>query len=141
MVATTLLQTGGGGGGGGRKLSPRKSGPWIILAKKQNGVNFEIVNDKQQMEIIHHDRLIPVKGTTHDDMSQQLVDLDNPQNVSTSSIHVNDYKLFASLTFGPCDVIKSHDLATVVKDDVMNKYPLCSKYDVMKNIYLVQGVR
>ena len=46
--------------GENRKLAPRKSGPWTIVEKKPNGVNFKIQNEKQT-KIIHHDRLVPYK--------------------------------------------------------------------------------
>ena len=31
--------------GENRKLSPRKTGPWTILEKLPNGVNFRVIND------------------------------------------------------------------------------------------------
>ena len=45
--------------GESRKLSPRNTGPWTIVAKKNNGVAFEILNASKQTKIIHHDRLLP----------------------------------------------------------------------------------
>ena len=49
--------------GENRKLSPRRNGPWTVLFKMPNGVNFRIVNDKSREEkVVHHDRLSPVKG-------------------------------------------------------------------------------
>ena len=46
--------------GENRKLSPRKTGPWTVIRKCNNGVNFEIENDKnKKRNIIHHNRLFP----------------------------------------------------------------------------------
>ena len=46
--------------GENRKLSPRKIGPWIVVRKCSNGVNFEIENEKdKKRKIIHHNRLYP----------------------------------------------------------------------------------
>ena len=44
-----------------RKLSPRRNGPWRILEKLPNGVNFRIIhNQTRQSKIVHCDRLSPV---------------------------------------------------------------------------------
>ena len=46
--------------GENRKLSPRKTGPWTVIRKCNNGVNCEIENDKNKKQnIIHHNRLYP----------------------------------------------------------------------------------
>ena len=48
--------------GENKKLSPRKTGPWTIMEKLPNGVNFKIKNDSTGVtQNVHHDRLIPVK--------------------------------------------------------------------------------
>ena len=48
--------------GENRKLSARRNGPWAIVRKMPNGVNFEIKNEKtSDIKIVHHDRLSPVK--------------------------------------------------------------------------------
>ena len=48
--------------GENRKLSARRNGPWVIVRKMPNGVNFEIKNEKtSDIKIVHHDRLSPVK--------------------------------------------------------------------------------
>ena len=45
-----------------RKLSPRRTGPWTVVRKLPNGVNFEITNDaSKEKKIVHHDRLSPAK--------------------------------------------------------------------------------
>ena len=57
--------------GENRKLSPRKSGPWKVICKKPNGVNFEIENAKKKRQVVHHDRLAPyIQGKEAD--SEQL---------------------------------------------------------------------
>ena len=51
-----------------RKLAPRYSGPWTVLRKLPNGVNFEIYNPTTSAKkIVHHDRLIPFKSGTNED--------------------------------------------------------------------------
>ena len=46
--------------GENRKLAPRRNGPWVVVRKLPNGVNFEIANSKKEVKIVHHDRLSPV---------------------------------------------------------------------------------
>ena len=44
------------------KLVPRRNGPWTVIRKLPNGVNFEKANNKtQERKILHHDRLTPCK--------------------------------------------------------------------------------
>ena len=46
--------------GENRKLAPRKTGPWTIWRKCNNGVNYEVVNDSdKKVKIIHHNILYP----------------------------------------------------------------------------------
>ena len=48
--------------GENRKLSPRRGGPWTIIEKCPNGVNFRVRCDTTREEkVVHHDRLYPVK--------------------------------------------------------------------------------
>ena len=46
--------------GENRKLAPRRDGPWKIITKLPNGVNFQIENSRKERKIVHHDRLLPV---------------------------------------------------------------------------------
>lgn len=46
--------------GENRKLAPRRDGPWKIISKLPNGVNFQIENSRKEQKIVHHDRLLPV---------------------------------------------------------------------------------
>ncbi len=46
--------------GENRKLAPRRDGPWKIISKLPNGVNFQIENSRKERKIVHHDRLLPV---------------------------------------------------------------------------------
>ena len=49
--------------GENRKLSSRRSCPWIVIEKLPNGVNFRVVNDSTKaLKVVHHDRLSPVKS-------------------------------------------------------------------------------
>ena len=46
--------------GESKKLAPRKTGPWCVLRKLPNGVNFEIQDPKSKAtKIVHHNRLSP----------------------------------------------------------------------------------
>jgi len=45
--------------GENRKLAPRRNGPWTIVRKLPNGVNFEIKNANNETKTVHHDRLSP----------------------------------------------------------------------------------
>ena len=45
--------------GENRKLAPRRNGPWIVLRKLPNGVNFKIENSRKEQKVVHHDRLLP----------------------------------------------------------------------------------
>ena len=49
--------------GENRKLAPRRDGPWKIVQKLPNGVNFEIENARWDRKVVHHDRLCPVVGS------------------------------------------------------------------------------
>ena len=46
--------------GENRKLAPRRTGPWRVIQKLPNGVNFKIENSHGEQKVVHHDRLIPV---------------------------------------------------------------------------------
>ena len=46
--------------GENRKLAPRRTGPWNVIRKLPNGVNFRIENSQGEQKVVHHDRLIPV---------------------------------------------------------------------------------
>ena len=43
-----------------RKLAPRRDGPWKIISKLTNDVNFQIENSRKERKIVHHNRLSPV---------------------------------------------------------------------------------
>eukprot|EP00794_Sanderia_malayensis_P011538 gene11536-biopygen9207 len=45
--------------GENRKLAPRHDGPWTILEKLPNGVNFKVVNSRNEEKVVHHDPLMP----------------------------------------------------------------------------------
>lgn len=45
--------------GENRKLAPRRNGPWFVLRKLPNGVNFRIENSRKEQKVVHHDRLLP----------------------------------------------------------------------------------
>ena len=61
--------------GENRKLAPRYSGPWTIVRKLPNGVNFEINNSRtSETKIVHHDRLLPFKSGTNEDNEEKEFD-------------------------------------------------------------------
>ena len=61
--------------GENRKLAPRYSGPWTVLRKLPNGVNFEIYNtNTSAKKIVHHDRPIPFKSGTNEDNDEIAFD-------------------------------------------------------------------
>ena len=67
--------------GENRKLAPRYSGPWTVLQKLPNGVNFEINNPStSETKIVHHDRLIPFKLGTNEDNKE--INFDTVKNQS-----------------------------------------------------------
>ena len=54
--------------GENRKLAPRRRGPWTVIKKLPNGVNFEIGNDQtKDKKIVHHDRLSPIREGTEEE--------------------------------------------------------------------------
>ena len=64
-----------------RKLAPRYSGPWTVLRKVPNGVNFEIYNpNTSAKKIMHHDRLIPFKSGTNEDNDEIAFDTERYQS-------------------------------------------------------------
>jgi hypothetical protein len=53
--------------GENRKLAPRREGPWIVLQKLPNGVNFKVKNEStNETKVVHHDRLTPVREDVDD---------------------------------------------------------------------------
>ena len=51
---------------GENKLAPKRTGPWTVLKKMPNGVNFEIRSDNShERKIVHHDKLKTVKVSTY----------------------------------------------------------------------------
>ena len=72
-----------------KKLSPRKDGPYTIVSKLPNGVNFHIKNDASRKErIVHHDRMVPARISA-DNAVPVTIDLP-PNNPSTENISSYD---------------------------------------------------
>ncbi len=44
-----------------RKLATQRDGPWTILQKLPNGMNFTISNSGKEQKVVYHDHLLPVK--------------------------------------------------------------------------------
>ena len=65
MGATQSLQN-----RGKKKVDPRRSGPWTVLEKFPNKVNFRIREDATgKIKVVHHNRLSPVKSKNDGDTS------------------------------------------------------------------------
>ena len=72
--------------GESRKLAPRKTGPWTIIRKLPNGVNFEIQNDRTKVKkIVHHNRLSPVTSGVDNRRNLAENDLEGYSTDSSSS--------------------------------------------------------
>ncbi len=70
--------------GENRKLSPRRRGPWTVMQKLPNVLNFKIFNNHtRETKIVHHDRLTPFKETSDADNSK--CNLDNHRHRSITS--------------------------------------------------------
>ena len=86
--------------GGNPKLAPRRNGPWTVIEKLPNGVNFRIKNAHKETKIVHHDRLLPVKIVpTEFREHEALLDNDNPSVEESSS----DEDLFSLNSFTSSD--------------------------------------
>ena len=73
--------------GENRKLSPRKTGPWFIVEKLPNGVNFKVKNESSGIvQIVHHDRLIPMKESVPVEVSDKASHLINNKGNNTPEI-------------------------------------------------------
>ena len=58
--------------GENRKLAPRRGGPWIVLEKLPNGVNFKVRNlSSNETKVVHHDRLSPFRETNTGALKRQ----------------------------------------------------------------------
>ena len=95
---------------GENKLLPKRSGPWTVISKLPNGVNFRITNDKTRVtKIVHHDRLKAVRNTTIDlevpksDAAENLYEGESTDYSSSSAASENhsDYSPSESETDDP----------------------------------------
>ena len=50
-----------------KKMSPQKTGPWTIIKVYPNNVNFKIVDNSGKTQVVHHNRLSPVRGENTED--------------------------------------------------------------------------
>ena len=105
--------------GENRKLSPRRNGPWTVLSKLPNGVNFHIINDKTREEkIVHHDRINPVKGT-------QQASTDKTHSVPEPSAEVtesSDTDSDAHSDYQPSVASSSGEESSSDEDNVVSRY-------------------
>ena len=52
------------------KLSPRKSGPWKVIKLYPNGVNFKIEDASGNQQVVHHNRMSPVRESPVSDYDE-----------------------------------------------------------------------
>ncbi len=45
------------------KLALRKTGPWKVIKVCPNGVNFKIEDNAGRQQVVHHNRMSPVRET------------------------------------------------------------------------------
>ena len=115
--------------GENRKLAPRKSGPWTVVMKKENGVNFEIKNDKNITKVIHHDRLVPFKGNIQKPHTQSK-SMTKSRNTTTSpkiAVH-SDQPFYSSDESSDDDIpvrpAGDNDIGNDDADSRSSRYPL-----------------
>ena len=46
--------------GENKKLSPRRTGPWTVVERKENGVTFRIKSGNTE-KVVHHNRMVPIR--------------------------------------------------------------------------------
>ena len=81
---------------GENKLGPKRNGPWTVIQKMPNGVNFRIRNEKTRVtKIVHHDILKAIRGNVADTgVRERLRNSEEDvadQTSSTSSAEHSDY--------------------------------------------------
>ena len=78
--------------GENRKLAPRRDGPWTIVEKLPNGVNFCIENSHKERKIVHHDRLVPVVQNELSTMPLKKVQkTTEPSSEASDQSSISDY--------------------------------------------------
>ena len=92
--------------GENRKLAPRREGPWTVLKKLPNGVNFKIINSKKEEKIVHHDQLSPVLGSVKP--GNQEKPPPSQRNISNDPILRSTYDTNSSSDSDSC--LSEHDL-------------------------------
>ena len=65
------------------KLSPRKSGPWKVVQVYPNKVNYKIEDEEGKQQVIHHNRLSPMKEVQGAD-SDCSSDESEPEQLGTA---------------------------------------------------------
>ena len=78
--------------GENRKLAPRRDGPWTIVDKLPNGVNFRVENSRKQQKTVHHDRLSPfIAGSAPSEIGDNNIDNNqSSQHESASELESSD---------------------------------------------------
>ena len=104
------------------KCAPRRDGPWTIIEKLNNGVNFRIRNDKSSaLKIVHHDRLKPV---FIDDKAVKC----NPQPVNPNRSTMDDIMLSEESESEPDEECPNNTASSSESEneqpDIPRRYPL-----------------
>ena len=96
--------------GENRKLAPRRDGPWKIISKLPNGVNFQIENSRKERKIVHHDRLLPVvdNGFRNEPIPNPTSDAES--NSSESDVSEDSDYSYSDSDSGADDHVENGDL-------------------------------
>ena len=91
--------------GENKKLSPCNTGPWTIIEKCQNGVNFRITNERHRHKLVHHDSLVPwvKQDVSHDETLMKSPPGD--EKASPSRHDINDLSSGSSTSDTDADSI------------------------------------
>ena len=74
-----------------QKLVPQRSGPWTVLEKLANGVNFRIQNDStKKTQFVHHNQLYPAKIVDTPENTRQGDTEHNEGEIVTQDVQVDD---------------------------------------------------
>ena len=102
--------------GENRKLAPRRGGPWVVLQKLPNGVNFKVRNvSSNETKVVHHDRLSPFREANNDTSGEQC-----PVDVSGDE-YSSDGETESDITHDGSSVYEPSDTSTASDDSDVNE--------------------
>ena len=103
--------------GENRKCAPRRDGPWTIIEKLDNGVNFSIRNSNTKaFKVVHHDRLRPAR-LINERRSKDIIGTHKPSEI-LHDVSEDDY---SSSDDSECENVNNDE-----KEDeiIPRRYPL-----------------